>query len=333
VELLVVIGILLLITAMTVAAVSSLNSGDRVRGAGRQVQSYLDGARGRAVYGGNTIGTGYQCGVRFIPDANNPALVTSIQYVELDPKNASITGGRYRLARLDVDNNNIADRPEIVRMIGYADASNLNNSANTKWIARYQQGLITDGQFVVFNYPTSNRRYQLSTKLLQVNIEELILMSPYDDQGTATPVAQVDGLTPQATPNYKILLPPQPMANQEPRSLGNNAVIDLTLSKGLSTLLVSPQRMDIMFSPRGTVAGPLTGTGIVEFVLSDREDSVKGISLPTTTTPNPTTKRDRLIVSLTPQTGMTAVHPVYVDPMGIIADPYRYAETGEVAKQ
>ena len=49
--------------------------------------------------------------------------------------------------------------------------------------------------------------------------------------------------------------------------------------------------------------------------------------------PIPSATRERLIVSLTPQTGMTAVHPVYVSQTTENADPFRYSETGEVAKQ
>jgi len=199
------------------------------------------------------------------------------------------------------------------------------------------------------------------------------------------------------------------MANQDPRSLGNAAVIDLKtsprMSKGLDYFLPNSQQIDIMFSPRGTVVGRLSGAGIIQFVLSDREDALLSkvlcASLWNDSTPynigdcvaptvNPTAsplvgarngfiyqltgpsgggtsgstqpswpvvagttvsdgsltwtclaapdgcsnaKRERLIVSLKPATGMTAVHPVYVSQQTEDADPYRYAETGEVARQ
>src|SRR5262245_58618324 len=68
VELLVVVGILLIVAAMTLSVVSVAMNGDRTRGAARQVQSYLEGARGRAIYGGKNKGNNYQTGVRFIPE-------------------------------------------------------------------------------------------------------------------------------------------------------------------------------------------------------------------------------------------------------------------------
>lgn len=306
---------------MTLATVNLTFSGDRIRGAARQVQSYLEGARSRAVYGGNASGkgAGYQCGVRFIRDANNSNLCTSIQFVEIDPSNAAITGGVYGI-RL---NNG---RP--TRLVG--TVNHPVKEANTRWYERAQQGLIFSGQVILLN----NRQYRISTVPLAQGVDELELLTPYsgtmpfptgDAAGFVVPKGQA--------PPYKLILPPQPMANQEPRSLGNDVVFDLSLSKGLSYFVNNNLPIDIMFSTRGMVVGPLSGSGIVEFVIGDREDSLKQIPLPSHAQPNPPSKRERMIVSVTPVTGKTAVHPVYVDPTGASADPYRYAETGEVAGQ
>lgn len=394
IEMLVVIGILLLLSAMTLSVVNVATTGDRTRGAARQVQSYLEGARGRAIYGGKQKGSSYQCGVRFIPElpawergktyaavgtkvlpaargtgfvyeltATAPPnqaglyepvwpitvgntvtdgnltwtcradhiLVTSLQYVENDPTATSITGGTIALARPDVNNDNVADSPDVVRIIGNPHSRYPGASGQpTKWFQRYLLGLIYHGQTVVLN----NRKYQISLQNLTPNDEELVLTTPYigtlNTGVTATDVVVVTGAL---APTCELLLPPQPMPNQEPRSLGNGVVLDLSLSNGLSSLLVNSQRMDVMFSPRGTVVGPLAGTGIVEFTISDREDALKQIPLPTTLTPNPQPKRERMIISLTPQTGKAAVHPIYIDPTGANPDPFRYAETGEVAQQ
>lgn len=322
VELMVVIGILLLIAAMTLSVVNLSITGDRTRGAARQIQSYLEGARGRAIYGGNatTQGGTYQCGVRFIRDANNPSLVASMQYVEVDPERGALTVGVFGI---QYDAGNLA-----TRLVGTVGSS--NPQQNTNWLSSYQQGLIFDGQVILLD----KRRYQILTTELQAGNEILVLQTPYAGTTMFSAPGDVNGFAvPKSRqPSYKLLLAPQPMANQEPRALGNGVVLDLNLSKGLAAFGTSMQ-IDLMFSPRGTVVGPLSGTGIVEFVVSDREDSIKQIPLPNPTTPNPTPKRDRLIVSLTPQTGKTAVHPVYIDPTGAITDPFRYAETGEVAKQ
>lgn len=396
IEMLVVVGILLLLGAMTLSVVNVAMTGDRTRGAARQVQSYLEGARGRAIYGGKQKGNSYQCGVRFIPELPSwepakayplvgtkvlpaargtgfvyeltaPAgggtsgafepnwaaavipgatltdngltwtcradhiLVTSLQYVENDPTATSITGGTIALARPDVDNNSVADSTDVLRIIGNPHSRYPGTPGQpTKWFERALLGLIYHGQTVVLN----NRKYQVSLQNLTANDEELVLTTPYigtlNTGVTASDVVVVSGAL---APTYELLLPPQPMPNQEPRSLGNGVVLDLSLSNGLNSLLVNSQRMDVMFSPRGTVVGPLAGTGILEFTISDREDALKQVPLPTTTTPNPQSKRERMIISLTPQTGKAAVHPIYIDPTGATADPFRYAETGEVAQQ
>jgi type II secretory pathway pseudopilin PulG len=396
---LVVIGILLLIAAITLGAINLSISGDRVRSGARQVQSYLEGARSRAVYGGSATAKGadYQCGVRFIRESENPTdpryyFVTSMQYVEIDPANASISGLPYTYAFW-------REGTEIRRLVS-------QNNTVTLWYQKAQQGLIYTGQTIVIN----SRKYQIDTSLLTPANDILRLLIALPDSTiqalpgySTTPDAEA---LPAANNSleFKLLLAPQPMANQDPRSLGNGAVIDLRspafgallMSKGLDYFLNNNQRIDIMFSPRGTVVGPLSGTGVVEFVVGDRADSLLSAPLsssfwqagtnyrlgeavaPTagrtafiyqvsapagggasgSTEPTwPTTAgatvtdgavtwtclkspdgsssatRDRVIVSLAPQTGMTAVHPVYVPQVLENADPYRYAETGEVARQ
>lgn len=414
IELLVVISIILLVAAMTLATVNLTFSGDRIRGAARQVQSYLEGARSRAVYGGNASGkgAGYQCGVRFIRDANNPNLCASIQFVEIDPSNAALSRGLITLARKDDNSDNMADSPDVVRLIGTANTANVPEAAKTYWYNSYRNGLIFDNQVVVLG----NRDYRIIIPKNPPNsttIDPLKFGQDYEELWLSTPYAgtvvnsfpAVTAAPPGSSPssNIKILLPPQPMANQEPRLLGNGVVFDLSLSKGLNYFLNYNRPIDVMFSPRGMVVGPVAGSGIVEFVIGDREDSLRHAPIGSTlwqpntnyapyqavvpstgrngfiyqvtsmssipgmsggTEPSWTTtegatfsdnnltwtcykssdnntnaKRERLVVSLTPLTGKTAVHPVYVSP-GPPAplnqqqgDPFRYAETGEVARQ
>lgn len=324
VELLVVMGIILLVTAVTLSAINTTISGDRTRGAARQIQSYLEGARGRASYGAKTKGLSYQSGVRFIRDANNPNFITSMQFVEVDPASASISGPgtSYDLYRIGTDSERLVSA----------------DSSVTQWYVKYQQGLIFNGQTILIG----GRRYQIyiDASFLTPTQDELHLVSPIPDSflpaGYSTNPDDIAVAAASNTLDYTLILPPQPMANQEPRVLGNAVVLDLSLSKGLAYFTSNSLPIDIMFSPRGTVVGPLSGTGLVEFVIGDLEDSLLNVTTPnwpTSTNPNPTTKRERLILSLTPQTGKTAVHPVYIDPAGINADPFRYAETGEVAPQ
>lgn len=352
VEMLVVIGILLLIAAITLGAINLSISGDRVRGGARQVQSYLEGARSRAVYGGNVKldQTNYQCGVRFIPEPNNPTLITSMVYVE---RPADYELGMVSLERADFVaplGPNEADSPEVLYVRAKPTAT-----ASPNWFLLARQGLISDDCRIWIGDTRDLARKSQPYRILtwpmygadgqpgvsgvdddgngttddfteigwpsSDDIQLLRLSYEYPNPGTfnATPIV----IASSSDLAYLIELSPQPMPNQEPRQLGNGVVLDMNLSNGISTLIAKPSRMDIMFSPRGTVVGPLSSTGIVSFVLSDREDSLKSIGL------SGTSKRERLIVTLTPQTGMTAVHPVYPDS----SDPFRYAETGEIARQ
>jgi prepilin-type N-terminal cleavage/methylation domain-containing protein len=409
IELLVVVSIILLVAAMTLSAVNLSITGDRIRGAARQVQSFLEGARGRAVYGGNASskGSGYQCGVRFLRESDDPAdprfnLCSSIQLVEVDPTNAAINRGKYNLARTDdVDNttlmappDNLADSAEVVRVVGTANNENVPEEAKTHWVDAYNQGLLFDNQVILLN----NRSYRITIPKSPPNsttidtnkfgqaYEELWLQTPY--VGTVPLAFPSEFAFPEGgAPAYKILLAPQPMANQEVRSLGNGVVFDLSYSRGLDYFTTQSLPIDVMFSPRGMVVGPITSSGLVQFVLSDREDSLNYVPLGWTTwqsstqyevgrgvvsttgeatqvfvnlsgvgtsgnaeptwmrTPGATTsdsgvtwtcvvpRRERNIVSLTPLTGKTSVHPVYLDPAGLTFDPFRYSETGEVARQ
>ncbi len=394
VELLVVMGILLLVAAVTLSAINMNLSGDRIRGAARQIQSYLEGARGRAAYGGNatTRGATYQCGVRFIRDSNDQSdpkfnLCSSIQFVEIDSEKGGISGGVF-----GIQYDGGQPKPTILR--GTDNNAPGSDESKTHWYDRYQQGLIFDFQTILLD----NRRYQIRTTDLAPNNEVLKLVTPYTGTTLYSSPGDPGGFAvPKSNqPKYRLLLPPQPMANQEPRLLGNGVVLDLTLSKGLQYYTSYQLPVDVMFSPRGTVIGPLAGTGVVEFVLSDRQDALlrapissnfwqaKSYSLyeavapssgrgtfiyqvvsisgsPPTSGPSEPTwptvdgqtvvdgnltwkclatsdgcssaKQERLIVRLSPQTGSTAVHPVYVSRATEDGDPYRYAETGEVAAQ
>jgi len=93
IELLVSVGIILILATLSISAVSVALETDRISGAARQIQSYLEGARDRAIYAGEPRG------VRFLPDPTDNNLVTSMIFIgqsdsitgtlTLDPANAS----------------------------------------------------------------------------------------------------------------------------------------------------------------------------------------------------------------------------------------------------
>ncbi|MEZ6034837.1 MAG: prepilin-type N-terminal cleavage/methylation domain-containing protein [Planctomycetaceae bacterium] len=76
VELLVVISIMALLLTMTVLAVNFSRDAERVVGAALQVQSFLSGARDRAIQAKEPRG------VRFFLDTNNHRAVTAMAYID-----------------------------------------------------------------------------------------------------------------------------------------------------------------------------------------------------------------------------------------------------------
>ncbi|MFH5803456.1 Tfp pilus assembly protein FimT/FimU [Alienimonas sp. DA493] len=95
IELLIVIAIVLILAAVTITAVQAFRSGDVVSGSARQVQSYVSGARDRAIYTNRTDEGPRARGVRFLLDYNltadldgdpatdpTPFACTAMQYVE-----------------------------------------------------------------------------------------------------------------------------------------------------------------------------------------------------------------------------------------------------------
>jgi prepilin-type N-terminal cleavage/methylation domain-containing protein len=100
-----------------------------------------------------------------------------------------------------------------------------------------------------------------------------------------------------------------------PISLPSGVVIDLALSQPADAMT-----RDIMFSPRGNVAGDLGARGLIHFVLRDVRDVVEGI-IPGAANEH----RETSILTLFPQTGHAATFPADT----ISGDLFRFAKTGE----
>lgn len=76
VEILIVVGILVVLLTMTLMTVRFTRDGDRVTAAAAQIQSFLAGARDRAIYARAPRG------VRLFLDTNNPRTVSSMVYID-----------------------------------------------------------------------------------------------------------------------------------------------------------------------------------------------------------------------------------------------------------
>ncbi len=262
VELMVVITIMLLLFGMTVYGINFTRDADKVRGAVSQVQSFLSGARDRAIYAKEPRG------VRFFVNPANPRSVSAMAYIQPGQR---WTYGNVDLERLDIDpKNNVPDRPEVIVVRG----------ERLGWWQLKRRGLLTDGSRIRMPRDTGNW-YEVDTSLINITApptgqDFLLLRIPFSDAGgDSNTIVAHSGMT------YELELPSQ-LLPQEPSLLPEGAVIDLDGSKipnvwrpglGDDAGQFSPY-MDIFFSPRGNVIGNGASTGLIHFYVCDAEDSL-----------------------------------------------------------
>jgi hypothetical protein len=143
-------------------------------------------------------------------------------------------------------------------------------------------------------------------------------------------------------------LRPDVLANQDPVELPTGISIDLDHSQlptEWRTGGTFSDEMDIMFSPRGIVTGSAAGAGLIHFLLVDAEDTIRGLAPPgdeSAIAPDSQAQGEWRIVTLNTRTGHVSSHEIARDDVvnnangnsgadGLADDPFRYAETGEVA--
>lgn len=327
VELLVVISLLLLVTVMTIGAVNFTLTTERIREGSRKVQSYLEGARNRAVYAKEPRG------VRFMLDQTRNAKglrvgVSSMVYIgPVEPWSE----GQVVVTRPDVaPRDNIPDADEVTFVLGFG----------TGWYDLATRGLIHHLRSRI-RIPAGpdGTWYTVSTQYLDANNELLQLATEYASPAN-TPASAVIAITPPPS-SYELELPWSPLPNQEPAVLPSGIVVDLRYSAipggwvvGTDTSFTPPEpiyaaEMDLHFSPRGTVIGPAAAMGVIHFWLAKQEDVDLG------RLPLDPESGEELLVSLFTQTGNTASFPVdQTDGDGdqIPDDAFRFAETGATAR-
>ena len=262
IELMVVITIMLILFAMTVYGINFTRDADKVRGAAAQVQSFLSGARDRAIFAEEARG------VRFFVDPGNPRSVSAMAYIQPGQR---WSYGTVDLERLDINpQNNVPDGSDVIVVRG----------ERLGWWQLKRRGLLTDGSRIRMPRDTGNW-YEVDTSLINITAlptgsDFLLLRIPYSDAGgDSNAVVAHSGMT------YELELPSQ-LLPQEPSLLPEGAVIDLDGSKIPGAWRpdsrdaagqFSPY-MDIFFSPRGNIVGSATGAGIIHFYICDAEDSL-----------------------------------------------------------
>lgn len=285
VELLVVVFILVILTALAVTAVNFTLGHERIRSAARQIQSYLEGARDRAIYANQPRG------VRFLPDQINPNTVSSLVFIGAPLMH---TDGQIQLERFDNEedalgnNNGILDGSEdgsvpgpnatpdgILNGNGIADGPDIRvvRGFNTGWFNLKQRGLLVDGARMRIPGDKNGAWYTVLTTRLTATDEALVLTTPLRDPGTSLTTQEVMAFPNGGPTTYELELPPTPLPGEDPVLLPRGIVIDLDRSKlppGWRLAMGKySARMDLMFSPRGFVIGPAASSGLIHFYVCD----------------------------------------------------------------
>ena len=214
-ELLVVVSIIGILLTMTLLAVNVTTEADRVKKGARQVQSFLLGARDRAIKNGEEVG------VRFYFGQPPPAAdATTNQIIARQVSDMAYIGrsgtwppversGETERIQL-TDNNTDGDTDDP------GEASLL--SFRSDWWSLKRRGWLVDGMRVRIPDSSTGVWYQVDTSLIDTTVappaeSELILITPF-----------VDKQVQQST--YSIELP-WSMLPEEPAVLPENVVIDL----------------------------------------------------------------------------------------------------------
>lgn len=363
IELLIVVTIFLLLTTFTVVAVDFTFESERVAAAARQTQSLLEGSRDRSIRAREPRG------VRLILDSDpdNGRMVSSLIYVgAAEPW----TEGTIQLQREDTSPaDGVADSEDVLIVVG---------SLDTLWNKLSQRGFLgVPGQEtprIKIPGDKNGTWYRVHTNLLGVNPlnpNVLRLVHPYRDPGTTevTEVVAFDGGSGPLT--YELELPPRVLPDADPVLLPDGVVIDLdasdvptawrpasppaSMTREDQLKLRYSSRMDLMFSPRGTLIGTTTGTGLIHLYVSLREDVQKATDAgrPTVNANSPPlvptdalfaslagsgsaqpVVGDRGLVTIFSSTGKISSHPINLDNVDLdpnsLDDPFLFAELGEV---
>ena len=286
IELLVVVTILALLLTMTVMAVNFNRDNERVVSATLQIQSFLSGARDRAIYAKEARG------VRFFLDTTNYRAVTAMAYI--DPAEYW-SDGVIQLRRWDLNDNGVTDTspadivgdgtanedPTQVRVVAGADPG---------WWELKRRGLLFDGLRIRIPKGPTGTWYSVNTRLIdttaaKTDVQKLILEVAYADPGD-TQTSQAIAFTSGGPVDYELELPPR-ILPMDPVRLPVDTIIDLDASKvplswrpgtalasGGSGNLQYSQFMDVVFSARGNIIGGAAAEGVIHFYVCDAQDSI-----------------------------------------------------------
>jgi prepilin-type N-terminal cleavage/methylation domain-containing protein len=293
VELLIVITIMLLLLSITVYSVDFAQETNRVRSGASKVQSYLAGARDRAIYRKSPIGVRMFLDSEGDPNqtANRRHTISSMVYI--DP-GQTWSDGVIQLQRWDPDHNGrtnfpnsgnpnpdingdgLRDNPGLIWMVA---------GSGTGWWELKRRGLLVDGLRIRIPKGRTGTWYPILTSLIDTTVapqptQFLLLQIPYADSGD-TPVQRSQAFESGGPEDYELELPPSIMPS-EAGLLPEDVVVDLDMSlvplswrpAATHNAGVYSPYMDIVFSPRGNVIGNAASQGVIHIYVGDKNDSI-----------------------------------------------------------
>jgi type II secretory pathway pseudopilin PulG len=233
-ELLVSLGIILILATLTMRLLNATLNSDRIRNGARELQSFLAGARDRAIYAGQPRG------VRLIQDPLDRSTVHSFVYIGAPSQ--------------------FTDGTQIsLTTTGTVSTINFPNpqTANT-WTLLVQRGLLTDGAYITLGgtlysmarNPAGSATWSLTTTNYQ--------------GATNTPLAYTLQLLPSPLPGEE----PRTLPQNIVIDLDTSVLPPTWGSPGAIT-----GSLDVLFSPNGTVTGTVAAAGRIHFVLSEYVDA------------------------------------------------------------
>lgn len=285
VEMLIVVGIVMLLLSMTLLTVRFVREGDRVTAAASQIQSFLGGARDRAIYARQPRG------VRLFLDTTNPRTITSMAYI--DPAE-TWTDGVVQLRRWDPDLNGATNGGNVdINQDGSNDDPSeiwMVLGEGTGWWELKRRGLLVDGMRVRIPKGPKGTWYPVNTRLIDTSqppptTQALVLGMAYREPGD-TPKNRSIAFESGGPEDYEIELQPR-LLPMEPVVLPEGTCIDLDGSKvpaawrptvapnapGSGNLFYS-QYIDIVYSSRGNLIGASSSGGLIHFYVCDTEDAI-----------------------------------------------------------
>ena len=303
-ELLVVIGILLVLSALSLAIFSTGKSSDKMRSGARTAQSAFLGAKDRALHAKDLRG------VRLTRDLTNPSLVNGFVYLQPLPlQSIGNTSQNPGANDFDITRPGLPVIPDATKIVifGQEGQTLYRQDVNGIWPSSSVQIRIPSGtgQWFQLSRQNSSSPFWVTpdpNNAANGTDNYWMFMSPGYPGGNAPPVDAILPLDVGAS--CDIQLGNDMLPFHAPITLPSGCVIDLAYcSQNVQAMagIGSPNspNIDVMFSPRGNVAGPTGGLGVLCLTLRDIRDATRKID-----PADATTQGDCLILAVFPQTGL-----------------------------